>query len=96
MSPEPPRAIATFANVHAALAAERKLKKGKVPVDLIPTPRMIRSDCGYVLVLELGSGTERARRLELLAGIGAESLWFETAGPEGPIKSKERMYERYS
>ena len=43
--------IITFASTHDALKAEKELKKNFSGISLIPTPRKISSECGFVLSL---------------------------------------------
>jgi hypothetical protein len=94
------RLIVTFPSSHAALAAERALLGAGLPVELIPVPRQIRSDCGFCLLAdagEPGSGPGR-RRLQLLGACGAREQWqvIETEpDPSSPSSRKVKSYERY-
>jgi hypothetical protein len=89
--------IATFPSSHAALAAEHTLLAGQVPVELIPVPRQIRSDCGFCLLAEAGPpGTgEAMRRLRALQACGAEALWRVVESQPDPASRKVKSYERY-
>ena len=61
--------LATYPSSHAALAAERRLRTGGLPVELIPVPRQIRSTCGFCLLVE----AEDAR--EALSLTAPDALW---------------------
>ncbi len=62
------RLLATFESSHAALRAEGALKAAGLPVELIPVPRQISSDCGFCLLCEIENP-------ELLQGSGAKGFW---------------------
>jgi hypothetical protein len=89
--------IATFPSSHAALAAERTLLGRDLPVELIPVPRQIHSDCGFCL--RVAAGLEAA---PALAAAGALGLWrVLEAPPASPLRPsasvrKEPAYERYA
>jgi hypothetical protein len=82
--------IATFPSSQAALGAEQALKGEATPVELIPVPRQIRSDCGFCLLVQ---GAEGA--CERLRACGAQELWRVTATQAGPSSRKVYSYERY-
>ena len=82
--------IVTFASSHQALAAERQFLGAGLPVELIPVPRQIRSDCGFCLLVQ---GAEGA--CERLRACGAQELWRVTATQAGPSSRKVYSYERY-
>jgi hypothetical protein len=59
--------IAVFHSIHRVMKAEKILKGAGVPIQLIPAPRQISSDCG----LALRYTPEDAEQVkELLAGQG--------------------------
>ncbi len=41
--------IITFASIHFVMKAEKVLKKKRIDIRLIPTPRKISSDCGMAI-----------------------------------------------
>jgi hypothetical protein len=43
--------VITFASTHQAMAAENELD-GKLPMELIPTPRQISAECGFTLLVQ--------------------------------------------
>ena len=89
------RILATYRSSHAALAAERELLGGGLPVELIPVPRQVRSDCGFCLLgaeHEPGGADARAW-LEALRASGARELWRVDSRPAGPGQRKEKTYE---
>jgi hypothetical protein len=88
--------IATFGSSHAALRAEQACRAGAMPVELIPVPRQIRSDCGFCLLVETGEdAAEAARRFERLSSCGARELWRVTVVQPTPTSRKVKSYERY-
>jgi hypothetical protein len=80
------RIIATFPASHAALRAEQALKGEALPVELIPVPRQIRSDCGFCLLVDVGAR---------LRSCGAQELWRVTSTQVDPSSRKVNSYERY-
>ena len=44
-------ALMTFRSTHQALDAEERLREVGVPLDLVPTPRQVSSECGFALLL---------------------------------------------
>lgn len=59
----PQEMILIFRGTHQVLSAEKHLKRGGVPMRLIPVPRSLTSDCG--LAIRIPSG-ERARARKIL------------------------------
>jgi len=45
------RVLLTFASIHYVLKAEKLLKAQGIPLDMVPVPKEISSDCGMALVL---------------------------------------------
>ena len=83
--------VATFPSSQAALDAEKALA-GKAPVELIPVPRRIHSQCGFCLLVgPLASGEPAMADLRAQ---GAEGIWrvIETLSPESG--RKEKRYEQ--
>ncbi len=44
--------LLTFASIHYVLKAEKLLKAQGIPLDMVPVPKEISSDCGMALVIE--------------------------------------------
>jgi hypothetical protein len=90
------RLLATFRSSHAALAAERRLLDAGLPVELIPVPRQVHSDCGFCLLgAEHPPGGAQARAwLEALEACGARGVWQVASAPAGPGQREEKTYER--
>ncbi|MDR3670433.1 MAG: DUF3343 domain-containing protein [Holophaga sp.] len=87
--------IATFASSHAALRAEQACLGEALPVELIPVPRQIHSDCGFCLLVDGGPDpAETARRLDRLRSGGARELWRITETQTDPSSRKVKSYER--
>jgi hypothetical protein len=87
------RLIATFPASHAALRAEQALKGEALPVELIPVPRQIRSDCGFCLLVDVGA--QEAPWIERLRSCGAQEFWRVTSNQADPSSRKVNSYERY-
>ena len=83
--------IALFPSSHAALAAERQLLDQGLPVELVPVPRQIHSDCGFCLLLETPAPAPPGE----LGACGAESLWRVTETALEASSRKVKNYERY-
>jgi len=86
--------VATFPSTQAALRAEKELA-GNIPVELVPVPRRIHSQCGFCLLagpLEPG-GPACGTAMSALRAQGAEGLWrvVESLSPESG--RKEKHYE---
>ncbi len=56
--------ILIFRGTHQVMAAEMYLKKGGVPMRLIPVPRSLTSDCGLAIRIR---PAEHGRAREILA-----------------------------
>ena len=69
---QPARCFVTFASVHHALEAERRLLGVGVPIRLVQIPREISSDCGTALEFPCD------RQTEVLAALRELALRFET------------------
>ncbi len=41
--------VAIFNSIHRVMKAEKLLKERRLPILLIPAPRMLKSDCGLAL-----------------------------------------------
>lgn len=85
--------IATFPTTQTALKAEKDLK-GTVPVELIPVPRQIHSDCGFCLLVG-PLESEEAHRIPSLLEAGAQSLWTVTENLSPTSMRKVKHYEPY-
>lgn len=59
--------VLVFRGTHEVLAAEKRLRGGRVTVRLIPVPRRLTSDCGLALRIPSEEGREA---LALLAAGG--------------------------
>ncbi|MBP2673448.1 MAG: hypothetical protein H6Q84_288 [Deltaproteobacteria bacterium] len=60
--------ILVFRGTHQVLSAEKRLKRGKVPIRLVPVPRTLTSDCG--LAIRIGrNDRERARDVLSASGL---------------------------
>jgi len=59
-----PGMILIFRGTHQVLSAEKRLKKGRVLMRLIPVPRRLTSDCGLAIRIPL---SERERARDVLA-----------------------------
>jgi hypothetical protein len=60
--PSPQEMILIFRGTHQVLSAEKQLKKGGVPMRLIPVPKRLTSDCGLAIRILLGE-KESARKV---------------------------------
>ena len=69
----PPEVILIFRGTHQVLSAEKVLKKGGVPMRLIPVPRRLTSDCGLAIRI-FPSDKDRARKALLMAGLLPRSV----------------------
>ncbi len=67
-APVPGEIILIFRGTHQVLSAEKRLKRGGVPMRLIPVPRSLTSDCGLAIRLS-SSGKDRARDVLSEAGL---------------------------
>ena len=88
--------IATFPSTQAALQAERELE-GTVPIELIPVPRKIHSNCGFCLLvgpIEPGEDSFEPSIFALQTR-GAQSLWRVIELESQISKRKEKRYEPY-
>lgn len=66
--PSPQEMVLIFRGTHQVLSAEKQLKKGGVPMRLIPVPKRLTSDCGLAIRILLGE-RESARKVLLAAKI---------------------------
>lgn len=57
-----PVLILIFRGIHQVLSAEKRLKRGGVPLRLIPVPRRLTSDCGLAIRIPLDR-RDRARKI---------------------------------
>jgi ribosomal protein L16/L10AE len=69
----PPEVILIFRGTHQVLSAEKALKKGGVPMRLIPVPRRLTSDCGLAIRI-FPTDKDRARKVLLMAGLLPRSV----------------------
>ncbi len=60
-----PGMILIFRGTHQVLSAEKRLKRGGVPLRLIPVPRRLTSDCGLAIRIPID---QRDRAREILSG----------------------------
>ena len=49
-----PEMILIFRGTHRVLSAEKRLKRAKVPLRLIPVPRRLTSECGLAIRVSHG------------------------------------------
>ena len=84
--------LATFPSTHAALRVEQELT-GEVPVELIPVPRQIRSDCGFGLLAGPLEPPEAGRAVAILKSHGATGLWRVHELDSPTSRHKEKSYE---
>ncbi len=84
--------LATSASTHAALRVEQELTR-EVPVELIPVPRQIRSDCGSALLAGLLDPPGAGRAVVILKGHGATGLWRVLELDSPTSRHKEKRYE---
>lgn len=68
-----PELILIFRGTHQVLSAESHLKKGGVPMRLIPVPRRLTSDCGLAIRI-FPPDRELARNVLTRAGILPKSV----------------------
>jgi hypothetical protein len=59
-----PEMVLIFRGTHQVMSAEKRLKKGGVPMRLIPVPRRLTSDCGLAIRIPL---RDRDRAREVLS-----------------------------
>ena len=78
--------LATYPSSHAALKAEKRLKAEGLAVELIPTPRQIRSSCGFCLLVDLDLPGDA------ILDSSPESLWRALDPEPGTYR---RHYEPY-
>lgn len=81
------RLLATFRSTHGALAAERRVRAAGLAGDLIPLPALIRSSCGFGLLLEGPDPPPLIQEDPLVEG-----LWRVEDPPPGQHR---RHYEPY-
>ena len=87
--------LVTFGTSHAALAAEQALRDQGLPVELIPVPRQLRSDCGFCLLAEAGpAGPEAESRLRAFRACAPQGLWRVLVGRTTASPRKVKTYER--
>lgn len=65
--------ILIFRGTHQVLSAEKQLKRGGVPMRLIPVPRTLTSDCGLAIRIP-PSGRDRASAVLSEAGLLPDSV----------------------
>ena len=65
------RTILTFASTHHAIAAQEKLKNGRVQFMVIPTPVEISSNCGIALSI---ASADVAIVRHMLMGTGSPEI----------------------
>lgn len=68
-----PELILIFRGTHQVLSAEKHLKKGGVPMRLIPVPRRLTSDCGLAIRI-FPPDRDRARKVLSRSGILPKSV----------------------
>ena len=78
--------LATYPSSHAALRAEKRLRREGLAVELIPVPRQIHSTCGFCLLVEAADPVEPIR------ASGAQGLWLSL---EPLVGTNRRRYEPY-
>lgn len=80
MDPAREEWIVLFDSIHDVLGAERLLKERGLPVDLVPTPRSLSSDCGMAIAVD---GVHRRAILAVLASPGCRYRSIQRAVPGG-------------
>ncbi len=78
--PFSPEMILIFRGTHQVLFAEKTLKKGGVPMRLIPVPRRLTSDCGLAIRI---SPETRQKARHLLAAASIVPVSVHVLRPEG-------------
>lgn len=68
-----PELILIFRGTHQVLSAEKHLKKGGVPMRLIPVPRRLTSDCGLAIRI-FPPDRDMARKILSRSGILPKSV----------------------
>jgi len=71
--------ILLFDSIHYVLGAERLLKESGIPVDLIPTPKELSSDCGMSVSIPLPD-LDAARRVLGRSFQGLRGIYLCAAG----------------
>ena len=69
----PPEVVLIFRGTHQVMSAEKILKKGGVPMRLIPVPRRLTSDCGLAIRI-FPADKDRARTVLSTAGLLPRSV----------------------
>lgn len=70
--------VAIFNSVHRVMKAEKLLKGEKLPILLIPAPRVLSSDCGLAIRYAAGD-RERVEALLVAASVAPEEIYCKTA-----------------
>lgn len=71
--------ILLFDSIHDVLGAERLFKERGVPVDLVPTPRMLSADCGMAIAVG-GGHRDAVAAILALPGCRHRSIQRVVAG----------------
>jgi len=77
------KCVLLFESVYQVMRAEKILMGKGFPVDLIPVPRQISSDCGVAIEFP---GEKREEVLSQLEGSRLSIVGFYTRDPEGGFK----------
>jgi len=82
--------ILTFHSVHAAMAAEKILKSRGIPLEMIPVPRAISSECGFCILTD----AIPMARGDALGGIETEAVYRVIETEVAGRARREKRYER--
>jgi hypothetical protein len=74
------RSVATFFTTHAALSAEKAVRKAGISARLIPSPRSLSADCALALVF---SSAESDRVRSILSALAIEADGFHDLREKG-------------
>ena len=79
------KCVLLFESIHQVMRAEKFLKEKGFPINLIPVPRQISSDCGVAIELPW----EEKEKVELKLEEGRISfLGFYSRDPDGRFKKE--------
>jgi len=76
--------ILIFRGTHQVLSAEKRLKRAKVPMRLIPVPRRLTSDCGLAIRVPL---VEKDRAREILSAARLLPVSVHVPRPDGEYEA---------
>lgn len=79
-----PGMILIYRGTHQVLSAEKRLKRGGVPMRLIPVPRRLTSDCGLAIRIPLD---QRDHAREVLSGQRCLPASVHILGEDGEYRT---------